>query len=52
MTNISQLKRITTRAIRSITPETIRKVWKNLENRLQAVIRENGGHIERLETVY
>ncbi len=44
--NLTQLKRRITRAIRSITQEFIDRVWKNLENRLYAIIRENGGHLE------
>ena len=46
--NLTQLKRRITRAVRSVTPEMIKKVWNNLENRLDAIIREGGGHIEYL----
>ena len=46
--DLTQLKRRVTQAIRSITQEMIDKVRKNLENRLDAIIRENGGHIEHL----
>ena len=43
-----QLKRRIARAVRSIQQETLRKAWKNLENRLHAIISEDGGHIEHL----
>ncbi len=46
--NLSQLKRIITRARSSVTHEVIIKVREDLENRLDAIIRENGGHIEHL----
>ena len=43
------LKLRITRAIRSIQQETFQKVWKNLDNRLYAIIREDGGRIEHLQ---
>ena len=48
MTNITHLERRITRALRSIEQETLQKVWKNLENRLHAIIREDEGHIKHL----
>ena len=46
--NLTLLKRRITCAVRIVTPEMIGKVWKNLDNRLDAIIREGGGHIEHL----
>ena len=45
--NVTQLKRRITQAIRSVTQEMLQNVWRNLENRLNAIIRENGRHIEQ-----
>ncbi len=46
--NITQLKRRITRAVRSVTQEMITKVWENMENRLDAILRETGCHIEHI----
>lgn len=48
VSNITQLKRRITTAIRSVTQEMLNNVWRNLENRFHAIIRESGGHIEHL----
>ena len=45
--NRTQRKRIIIRSGRSIAQDVINSVWKNFENRLDAIIRENGGHVER-----
>ena len=46
--NLTKLKLRITGAIASIQQETFQKVWKNFENRLHAIIREDGGDIEHL----
>ena len=48
MRNGTKLKRRITRAIITIQEETIQKVWKNLENRLHIIIREDGNHVAHL----
>ena len=44
--NTTQLKRWITRAVIIAHQETLQKLWKNLENRLHIIIRENGDHVE------
>lgn len=46
--NIPDLKTKIRHAVESITEETLQKVFKNIENRLSFVIRQNGGHFENL----
>lgn len=46
--NVTQLKRRITSAIRSVHAEVLQNVWKNLDERLNEVVRQNGGHIEHL----
>ena len=46
--NLRQLKRRIKLSVRSVTVEMIEKVLKNLENRLDAIIRQGSGHIEHL----
>ena len=46
--NVTQLKRRITSAIRSVHAEVLENVWKNLDERLNEVVRQNGGHIEHL----
>ena len=46
---IPQLKTKISQAIATITPATLQKVYKNLENRLAFVIRQDGGHFEQLQ---
>ena len=47
--NLTQLKRRITHAMRSITQGMIEKVWKNLDNCLDVIIREDGSHTEHLQ---
>ncbi len=46
--SLTQLKRRIMRGIRSITQEMIGRVWENLKNRLDAIIRESGARIQHL----
>ena len=46
--NFTQLRRRTTRSVRSIMQYTLDNLRINLESRSDAVIRENRGHIEHL----
>ena len=46
--NVTQLKRRITTAVRTISGEVLGNVWRNLKERLNAVIREDGGHVENL----
>ena len=34
--------------MRSVTQDMITKVWESMENRLDTILRETGGHIEHL----
>ncbi len=46
--NVTQLKRRITTAVRIINGVMLGNVWKNLKERLNVVIREDGGHVENL----
>ena len=46
--NIPDLKTNIRHVVESVTEETLQKVFKNIENRLSFVIRQNGGHFENL----
>ena len=46
---VTQLKPTITRAIIVIQRETLQKVWKNIENRLHAMIREDIEHVDHLQ---
>ena len=46
--SIPELKTKISLAIATIMEETLQKVFKNIENRLSFVIRQNGGHLENL----
>lgn len=48
VTSITNLKRRITTAIREIQTDILKNVWNNLNERLNTVIRQNGGHIEHL----
>ena len=46
--SITPLKRRITPAISNVTQDMITKAWENMENRLDAILRETGGHIVHL----
>ena len=46
--NVTQLKQRLRTALRNINGEMLGNVWKNLKERLNAVIREDGGHVDNL----
>lgn len=47
-TSIEELKNKIRQAIQTIDEDTLKKVYKNMENRLCFVLREGGGHFEHL----
>ncbi len=47
--SLDHLKARITDANQQIEPETLMKVWRNAEMRINYVIRQGGGHIEQLD---
>ena len=46
--NVTKLKRRITTAVRIISGDVLGYVWKNVKELLEAVTKEDGGHIENL----
>lgn len=47
ITSLSHMKERINQAIAGISTETLEKVWKNMNSRINHVVRVNGGHIEQ-----
>ena len=47
--SLDHLKTRITDAIQLIEPDTLTKVWRNAEMRINYMIRQGGGHIEQLD---
>lgn len=47
ITSLSHMKERINQAIEGISTETLEKVWKNMNSRINHLVRVNGGHIEQ-----
>ena len=45
--SLSHMKERIKQAIEAVSTETLEKVWKNINSRINHIIRVNGGHIEQ-----